>query len=209
MSFERVAPARSIGELTPMSSGKTKKQLLSADEREALLGVLAKRFETHAGRHKGIAWADVRVRLEAADAGKLWSLAEMERTGGEPDVVAVGPKADGYLFVDCSAESPIGRRSVCYDREGLESRKEHRPASSAVDLANEMGIELLTEEQYRQLQTLGEFDLKTSSWIATPAGIRKLGGALFGDRRYGQVFVYHNGAQSYYGARGFRGMVRV
>ena len=206
VASEVVALQQPIGEPTTMATSKAKTQSLSADERERLLGVLAKRFEQHAKRHKGITWADVRERLEA-DAGKLWSLSEMERTGGEPDVVGFDTK--GYLFVDCSPESPAGRRSVCYDRAGLESRKEARPASSAMDLACEMGIELLTEEQYRHLQTLGEFDLKTSSWIATPAAIRKLGGALFCDRRYGQVFTYHNGAQSYYGSRAFRGALRV
>ena len=159
-------------------------------------------------RHPELAWADVQAKLEA-NAGKLWSLAEMERTGGEPDVVGHDRETGEFIFYDCSAESPKGRRSVCYDREALESRKEHKPADSAMGMAVAMGIALLTEEQYRQLQELGPFDLKTSSWIQTPANIRKLGGALFCDRRYDTVFVYHNGAESYYGARGFRGSLRV
>jgi len=158
--------------------------------------------------HSGLIWAEVRTKLEA-NPEKLWSLAEMERTGGEPDVVGFDEKTGEYIFMDCSAESPAGRRSVCYDREALESRKEHKPENNAVDMAAAMGIELLNEEQYRQLQKLGEFDLKTSSWIATPSEIRKLGGALFCDRRYDTVFLYHNGAQSYYAARGFRGLLRV
>jgi hypothetical protein len=169
---------------------------------------LQTRFEKHMSRHKGVAWADVQARLEG-DPGKLASLQEMERTGGEPDVVGRDKATGQYLFYDCAAESPAGRRSVCYDREALDSRKEHKPANSAMDMAGEMGIELLTEEEYRALQKLGEFDLKTSSWIATPESIRKLGGALFCDRRYDQVFVYHNGASSYYAARGFRGSLRV
>lgn len=159
-------------------------------------------------RHKSVTWETVRQRLEA-DPDKLRSVGEMERTGGEPDVVTFDRKSDAICFVDCSAETPAGRRSVCYDRAGLESRKEHRPATSAIDLAADMGIELLDEAQYRQLQTVGEFDLKTSSWILTPPAIRALGGALFCDRRYDQVFVYHNGAQSYYGARAFRGLLKV
>lgn len=159
-------------------------------------------------RHKGIAWADVQARLEAHPAA-LWSLDEMETTGGEPDVVGYDKKTGEYTFYDCSAETPKGRRSLCYDREALDSRKEHKPANSALDMAEEMGIEILTEEEYRALQALGEFDLKTSSWIKTPAPIRKLKGALFCDRRYDHVFVYHNGAESYYAARGFRGLVRV
>ncbi|AGA56989.1 hypothetical protein Theco_0789 [Thermobacillus composti KWC4] len=185
--------------------GKT----LSPAERDALLATLKARFEKFAGRHEGIAWADVQARLEAADPGKLWSLHEMERTGGEPDVVGRDPETGEMLFVDCSAESPKGRRSVCYDQEALESRKEHKPADSAVGMAAAMGIELLTEAQYRSLQQLGEFDKKTSSWIKTPEKIRRLGGALFCDRRYDTVFVYHNGAESYYAARGFRGMLRI
>jgi hypothetical protein len=181
---------------------------LSPQQSEELLMTLQTRFEKNMHRHKGITWAKVRSKLEAHPA-KLSSLQEMERTGGEPDVVGHDAKAGEYIFYDCSAESPDGRRSVCYDREALDSRKEHKPASSAMDMAGEMGIELLTEEEYRALQKLGEFDLKTSSWIATPAEIRKLGGALFCDRRYDHVFVYHNGASSYYAARGFRGSLRV
>lgn len=181
---------------------------LSPERRDDLLGVLKRRFEKHMDRHMGLEWAKVGERLEA-DAGKLWSLGEMEASGGEPDVVGRDRKTGEYLFVDCSAESPTGRRSVCYDREGLDSRKEHKPANNAMDMAAAMGIEMLTEDQYRDLQKFGEFDLKTSSWVRTPAGIRKLGGALFGDRRFGQVFIYHNGAQSYYSARAFRGLLRV
>ncbi len=181
---------------------------LSPKQREELLGTLQTRFEKNMSRHEGLAWAAVRARLEA-NPEKLWSLHEMERTGGEPDVVGRDPETDGTIFYDCSAESPKGRRSLCYDRQALESRKEHKPDNSAVDMAAAMGIELLREEEYRALQKLGEFDTKTSSWIQTPAGIRKLGGALFMDRRYDQVFVYHNGADSYYGARGFRGLLRV
>ncbi len=181
---------------------------LSAQQREELLTALKTRFEKNRDRHKGIVWADVQARLEA-DPGKVRSLHEMERTGGEPDVVGRDGKTGELLFYDCSAESPAGRRSVCYDREALDSRKEHKPASSAMEMAGEIGIELLTEDEYRALQKLGEFDTKTSSWIATPSDIRKLGGALFCDRRYGHVFVYHNGAASYYAARGFRGSLRV
>ncbi|HEV7300490.1 MAG TPA: DUF4256 domain-containing protein [Tepidisphaeraceae bacterium] len=191
-----------------MSKSKGTTKASSADERATLIESLQARFEQHANRHKGMKWADLQAKLEG-NATALRSLAEMERTGGEPDVVMFDKKTGEYVFFDCSAESPAGRRSICYDREGLESRKEHRPANSALDLANEMGIEMLTEEQYRYLQTLGEFDVKTSSWVATPAAIRKLGGALFCDRRYGQVFTYHNGAQSYYGSRAFRGSLRV
>ena len=181
---------------------------LSPPRREELLVALQDRFENNMNRHKGVAWAEVRSKLEA-NPGKLGSLQEMERTGGEPDVIGHDKKTGEYIFYDCSAESPDGRRSICYEREALDSRKEHKPANSAIDMAGEMGIELLTEEQYRALQKLGEFDLKTSSWIATPSNIRKLGGALFCDRRYNQVFVYHNGASSYYAARGFRGSLRV
>ncbi|MBT1711576.1 DUF4256 domain-containing protein [Fulvivirgaceae bacterium PWU5] len=191
---------------------KTKKQSseqsLSAEQTEELMDVLQKRFEKNMKRHKGIAWADVQARLEAHPA-RLWSLDEMETTGGEPDVVGYDKKTGEYIFYDCSAETPKGRRSLCYDREALDSRKEHKPANSALDMAEEMGIEILTEEEYRALQKLGEFDLKTSSWIYTPEPIRKLKGALFCDRRYDHVFVYHNGAESYYAARGFRGLVRV
>jgi len=184
------------------------KKELSPEQREELLRALKTRFEKNIGRHEGLEWAKVQARLEA-DAKKLWSLSEMERTGGEPDVVGLDKKTSEYIFHDCSAESPKGRRSLCYDREALESRKEHKPANSAVGMAAEMGVELLTEEQYWELQQLGEFDLKTSSWITTPSDIRKLGGALFCDRRYGHVFVYHNGAESYYAARAFRGSLRV
>jgi hypothetical protein len=173
-----------------------------------LLKLLKYRFEKNKNRHKGVDWADVQAKLEASPK-KLKALAQMEESGGEPDVIGVDKKAGEFLFVDCAAESPKGRRSVCYDREALESRKEHAPQNSAVDMANAMGIELLTEEQYRELQTLGKFDLKTSSWIKTPPEIRKLGGALFCDRRYDTVFLYHNGAQSYYAVRGFRGILRV
>jgi len=180
---------------------------MKAQEREELLQALKIRFVKNMHRHKGIAWDDVRARLER-NPEALKSLREMEMTGGEPDVIGQDREA-GYTFCDCSAESPAGRRSVCYDREALESRKEHKPEGSAVEMAAAMGIDLVTEEQYRELQKLGEFDTKTSSWIKTPSGIRALGGALFCDRRYGKVFVYHNGAQSYYAARGFRGTVRV
>jgi hypothetical protein len=188
------------------SSGNKRK--VSGEQREALLRELKARFGKNMNRHKGLEWAKVQAKLEA-DAEKLWSLNEMERTGGEPDVVGHDKKTGEYIFYDCSAESPKGRRSVCYDREALESRKEHKPADSAVNMAAAMGIELLTEEQYRELQELGNFDTKTSSWVKTPAAIRKLGGAVFGDRRYDHVFLYHNGAESYYAARGFRGALRV
>jgi Protein of unknown function (DUF4256) len=184
------------------------KKELSQKQREELLTALKVRFEKNLNRHKGLEWAKVQAKLEA-NAEKLWSLHEMERTGGEPDVVGQDKKTGEYVFFDCSAQSPKGRVSFCYDREALDSRKEHKPKNSVVDMAAAMGIELLTEEQYFELQKLGEFDTKTSSWIATPADIRKLGGALYGDRRYGRVFVGHNGAQSYYGGRGFRGSIRV
>ena len=184
------------------------KKELPPGQREELLGALQARFEKNLSRHEGLEWVKVKVRLEAK-AGKLWSLHEMERTGGEPDVVGHDKKTGEYLFFDCSAQSPEGRTSICYDREGLESRKEFKPKANALDLAATMGVELLTEEQYRELQKLGEFDTKSSSWVKTPAAIRKLGGALFCDRRYGQVFTYHNGAQSYYSGRGFRGALRV
>ena len=184
------------------------KHNLSSAQRQELIGVLKARFEKNMGRHKGLDWSKVQAKLEA-NAEKLWSLNEMERTGGEPDVVGYDKKSGEYIFNDCSAESPKGRRSFCYDGEALESRKEHKPADTAIDMATAMGIELLTEEEYRNLQKHGEFDLKTSSWIETPPEIRKLGGALYCDRRYGHVFVYHNGAESYYGARGFRGSLRV
>ena len=173
-----------------------------------LLETLKARFEENMSRHKGVDWAKVEARLEASPE-KLRSLGEMENTGGEPDVIGFDKKSGAYIFCDCSAESPTGRRSVCYDREGLESRKEHKPANNAIDMAAAMGIELLSEEEYRELQTLGRFDEKTSSWLKTPADIRKLGGAIFGDFRFGRIFVYHNGAQSYYGARAFRGLLRV
>lgn len=181
---------------------------LSAAERVQLLTTLKERFEEHMLRHKAIKWADVEKRLQAAPE-KLWRLSEMERTGGEPDLVAFDKKTGEYIFYDCSAESPKGRRSVCFDPAALESRKEHKPKHSALGMAIEMGVEILTETQYRELQKLGEFDLKTSSWVQTPDDVRKLGGALFCDRRYNKVFTYHNGAESYYAARGWRGSVRV
>ena len=187
------------------SSGKKESSL---QQRKELLRTLKARFEKNMNRHKGIEWAKVQAKLEA-NTEKLWSLNEMESTGGEPDVVGHDKKTGEYVFYDCSAESPKGRRSVCYDRKALESRKEHKPSNSAIDMAAAMGIELLTEEQYRELQKLENVDAKTSSWIITPADIRKLGGALFADYRYGKVFVYHNGAESYYAARGFRGLVRI
>lgn len=183
------------------------KKELSVQQRKALFAVLKARFEKHVSRHKGISWASVQAKLEKS--GKLWSLNEMEQTGGEPDVVGYDTKTSEYIFYDCSPESPKDRRSFCYDREAFNSRKEHKPKSNAVDMATAMGIEILTEEQYRELQALGEFDTKTSSWIKTPSAIRKLGGAIFCDRRYNTVFVYHNGAESYYAARGFRGMLRI
>ena len=184
------------------------KKGLSPKQSEELLRALKARFQKNMNLHKGLVWAQVQAKLEA-NAEKLWSLNEMERTGGEPDVVGHDKKTGEYIFYDCSAESPKGRRSVCYDREALESRKEHKPADSAIGMAAVMGIELLTEEQYRELQKLGDFDAKTSSWVKTPSDIRKLGGALFCDRRFDTVFVYHNGAESYYAARGFRGAVKV
>jgi len=190
-----------------MKSAQTKKALLPK-QRDELLKALKARFEKNLNRHKGLEWAKVQTRLET-NAEKLWSLNEMERTGGEPDVVGLDKKTGEYIFWDCSAETPKGRVSVCYDREGWLSRKEARPKTTAMDMATEMGIELLTEEEYLALQKLGEFDLKTSSWMKTPAEMRKLGGALYGDRRYNRVFVGHNGAQSYYAARAFRGSLRV
>lgn len=186
------------------------KKELSPEQREDLLRKLKGRFERHMNRHEALVWADLQTKLDSSSGGdKLWSLSEMERTGGEPDVVGHDKTKDEYIFFDCSAESPIGRRSVCYDHEALESRKEYKPENSAANMAATMGVELLTEEQYRYLQLLGNFDTKTSGWIKTPAEIRKLGGALFCDRRYNQVFVYHNGAESYYAARGFRCILRV
>jgi hypothetical protein len=184
------------------------KKKLSAEQTAALLKILQTRFEKNMNRHKGLSWAKVQAKLEAS-AGKMWSLEEMEATGGEPDVVGYDKKKDEYIFYDCSAETPKGRRSICYDHEALEARKEHKPKDSAMNMAEEMGIEMLTEEQYQELQQLGTFDAKSSSWIQTPADIRKLGGALFADFRYGHVFVYHNGAESYYGARAFRGSLKV
>ena len=181
---------------------------MKAKERDALLDILKARFEKNMSRHKGLEWDQVQAKLEA-NTKKLDALHEMEQTGGEPDVVGYDKKTGEYIFYDCSAETPKGRRSVCYDREALESRKEHKPANNAIDMAAAMGIDLLTEEQYRELQQLGTFDIKTSSWLKVPPEIRKLGGAIFGDSRYGRVFVYHNGAQSYYSSRGFRGLLRV
>jgi hypothetical protein len=192
---------------TQMKNDESKKAL-SPRQREELLGTLQARFAKNTHRHAGLEWAKVKAKLEA-QAGKLWSLNEMERTGGEPDVVGHDKKTGEFVFFDCSAECPKGRTSVCYDREALDSRKEFKPKNSAMDLAAAMGIELLTEEQYRELQKLGEFDTKSSSWVKAPADMRKLGGALFGDRRFGRVFVYHNGAQSYYSGRAFRGSLRV
>jgi len=187
---------------------KSNQKKLPAAQQAELLNTLKARFEKNKSRHKGIDWSSVHARLEA-NPGKLWTLDEMEVTGGEPDVVGFDKKTGEYIFFDCAPESPKGRRSICYDHQALESRKEHKPANSAVQMAANMGIEILTEQQYRELQQLGNFDLKTSSWILTPPAIRKLGGALFCDRRYDTVFLYHNGAESYYGARGFRGSLRV
>ena len=187
---------------------KNDKMELSLEQREDLLSTLKARFEKNMNYHKGIEWDKVEARLEV-NSDKLWSLNKMERTGGEPDVVGLDKKTGEYIFYDCSAESPKGRRSVCYDSEALESRKANKPENSAIDMASDIGIELLTEEQYRELQKLGNFDLKTSSWVKTPTDNRKLGGATFCDRRYDTVFVYHNGAESYYASRGFRGSLRV
>jgi hypothetical protein len=184
------------------------KKKLSPEQQQTLLKTLKERFEENLNHHKGIAWNKVQAKLEAKSE-KLWSLNEMERTGGEPDVVAYDKKKSEFIFYDCSEESPAGRRSLCYDREALDSRKEHKPKNSAIDMAAAIGIELLTEEEYRELQELGEFDTKTSSWVQTPDEIRELGGAIFCDRRYDHVFTYHNGAESYYAARGFRGLLRV
>lgn len=184
------------------------KKKLSASQSETLMGILRTRFEKNANRHKGLKWSDIQAKLEA-NPEKLWSLDEMEETCGEPDVVGFDKKTGEYIFYDCAPESPKGRRSICYDPQALESRKEHKPKDSAIAMADAMGIEILTEEQYRELQKLGEFDLKTSSWVKTPTEIRKRGGALFCDRRYDTVFLYHNGAESYYAARGFRGCLKV
>jgi len=191
-----------------MTNMKSTKKELSPKQREELLGTLKDRFETNMNRHQGLDWAKVQARLEP-NPEKLWSLHEMDKTGGEPDVVGQDKKTGQYIFFDCSPQSPKGRTSLCYDREALDSRKEHKPRSSAIDMAAAIGIELLTEEQYLELQKLGEFDTKSSSWVKTPAEMRKLGGALFGDRRFGRVFFYHNGAESYYSGRGFRASLRV
>src|SRR5437762_7775564 len=191
-----------------MNKMNSKKKELSPKQREELLSALKARFEKNMNRHKGLDWAEVQARLEA-NPEKLWSLNEMESTGGEPDVVGHDKNTGEYVFYDCSTQSPKGRTSLCYDREALDSRKEHKPKNNAMDMAAAMGIELLTEEQYLELQKLGEFDTKMSSWVKTPAEMRRLGGALFGDRRFGRVFFYHNGAESYYSARGFRGSLRV
>jgi hypothetical protein len=194
-------------ELEKTMSNVTNKEL-SPEQHEELLGALQMRFEKNMNRHENLEWAKIQAKLEA-NPEKLWSLGEMERTGGEPDIVGFDEKTGEYIFYDCSAESPKGRRSICYDREAQESRKEYQPENNAVDMAAAMGIELLTEDEYRELQTFGNFDQKTSSWLKTPAEIRNLGGALFGDFRYGNVFVYHSGAQSYYGVRAFRGSLKV
>ena len=186
----------------------TSNKELSKGQREELFTALKARFEKNMGRHKGLEWGKVRARLEAKPK-KMWLLSQMEMTGGEPDVVGQDKKTGEHIFYDCSAESPKGRRSVCYDNEALEARKEHKPKTSAIEMASSMGIEILTEEQYRKLQGLGNFDIKTSSWVKTPPALRKLGGAIFCDRRYNNVFVYHNGAESYYAARGFRGSLRA
>ncbi len=191
-----------------MNNIKSSKKELSPVQREDLLRTLKTRFEGNVNRHEGLEWPKVQAKLEA-NPEKLWSLNEMERTGGEPDVVGYDKKTGEYFFYDCSAESPKGRRNVCYDREALESRKDFKPEDNAIEMADTMGIEILTEKQYRELQILGNFDTKTSSWLKTPSEIRKLGGAIFADRRYDHVFVYHNGASSYYGVRGFRGSLRV
>ncbi|HEY6328745.1 MAG TPA: DUF4256 domain-containing protein [Blastocatellia bacterium] len=191
-----------------MNKTKSGRKRLSAEQRAELLTELKARFEKNMKRHNGLKWASVEEKL-GANPVKLWSLNQMERTGGEPDVVGHDEKTGEYVFYDCSAESPTGRRSLCYDRDALDSRKEHKPENSAIDMAASMGVELLTEEQYRELQKLGNFDAKTSSWVRTPSDIRKLGGALFCDFRFGTVFIYHNGAESYYAARGFRGSLRV
>jgi hypothetical protein len=194
--------------MSTTKSSKSQKKALSPNQRDDLLATLKARFEKNMSRHKGVEWAKVQAKL-AAKAEKLWSLSEMERTGGEPDVVEHDKKSGAYVFYDCSAESPKGRRSLCYDRAAWESRKEFKPADNALDMASAMGIDVLSEDEYRALQKLGKFDTKTSSWIATPGAIRKLGGAVFCDRRYDTVFMYHNGAESYYASRGFRGSLTV
>ena len=191
-----------------MNNKNTHQKTLSANQQEDLMKALKTRFEKNMDRHEALDWSQVQERLESKP-DKLWSLHEMERTGGEPDAVGLDHATGEFIFYDCSPESPTGRRSICYDQEALEARKANKPANSAMNMAAEMGIELLSEEEYRALQVLGTFDTKTSSWLKTPAGIRKLGGAIFGDYRYGQVFIYHNGADSYYGARGFRGSLKV
>jgi len=191
-----------------MNNTNNNKKELSPEQREELLKTVKARFEKNMNRHEGLAWTEVQAKV-VANTEKLWSLNEMERTGGEPDVVGYDKKTGEYIFYDCSAESPMSRRNVCYDRKALESRKDYKPTDSAMDMANVIGIEILTEEQYRELQKLGNFDTKTSSWLKTPSEIRKLGGAIFADRRYDHVFVYHNGAPSYYGSRGFRGSLKV
>ena len=191
-----------------MNSKNSNKKELPVEEREELLAILKKRYEKNMQRHEGLDWNKIQAKLED-NAGKLWSLNEMDETDGEPDVIGQDKKTGEYIFCDCSAESPKGRRSLCYDQDALESRKKHKPADSAVNMAAKMGIELLTEEQYRDLQKLGKFDTKTSSWVKTPVEIREHGGAIFCDRRYNAVFMYHNGAESYYAARGFRGMIKV
>jgi hypothetical protein len=191
-----------------MNNINSHKKELSPEQGEELLKTLKARFEENMNRHQGLDWTNVQTRLEA-NPEKLWSLHQMERTGGEPDVLGHDKESGEYIFYDCSAESPKGRRSLCYDRKALAARKEHKPKNSAMDMAAAMGVELLTEEQYRELQKIGDFDTKTSSWVKTPAEIRKLGGAIFCDRRYDHVFLYHNGAESYYAARGFRGSIRV
>lgn len=185
-----------------------KKRELPAERSQELIGILKSRFEAHMDRHKGLHWDDIEKKLQS-DKGKLWSLNEMEETGGEPDVTGFEKESGSYIFTDCSPESPKGRRSICYDREALEARKKHKPRHSAMEMAAEMGVEMLTEEEYRALQELGDFDTKTSTWVKTPEEIRKRGGAIFCDRRYGQVFTYHNGADSYYASRGFRSRLRV
>src|SRR6059036_432874 len=207
--YHLIKPERPVlATVQTMNNMKSNKKELSPKQREELLRALKDRFEKNLNRHKGLAWAKVQARLEA-NAEKLWSLNEMESTGGEPDVVGHDKKTGEYVFYDCSAESPKGRTSVCYDGEALESRKEHKPKNSAIDMAAAMGVEILTEAQYRELQTLGDFDTKTSSWVKTPPDIRARGGALFCDRRYDHVFTYHNGAESYYAARAFRGALKV